>query len=267
MGLDKVFPTYRKAEVFLLPSFPPNMASTIGKAERDCPEGFVARQDTGIAPSCAGMFPYPFARKALHRPFRLGDNRLALKPETLKGNKTMTKETKAPAFNYAVQSAAVKAFLALKDSNKAAREALNLQAGKAELALIYPAIAYGVETFDLQPLAQVVQEAKPSALAKRIIKAIFPSHAFAMVEGDKGKRPAFVIREGLEKVVDKALLQIVTDAAKAKDSINCDDIKKAFPAPDTTKADAMAKLGKALAARMKADGLSKADIAEILKGL
>lgn len=175
--------------------------------------------------------------------------------------------TNTTAFDYVAQSAAIKAFLAMKDSNKATREALNIKAGKAELALIYPAIAYGADTFDLQPLAQLVQEAKPSPIAKRIIKAIFPSHAFAMVEGDKGKRPAFVIREGLEKVADKALLQIVTDAAKAKETINCDDIKKAFPAPDTTKADAMAKLSKALAARMKADGLSKADIAEILKGL
>ena len=175
--------------------------------------------------------------------------------------------TNAIAFDYTAQSVAIAAFVAMKADNKAAREALNLRAGKAELALIYPAIAYGAETFDLQPLAQLVQEAKPSALAKRIIKSIFPSHSFALVEGNKGKRPAFVIGEGLAKIADKALLSVVSDAAKAGDTINCDDIKKAFPAPDTTKADAMAKLGKALAARMKADGLSKADIAKILKGL
>ena len=177
----------------------------------------------------------------------------------------MTKETKAPAFDAIAFNAAMQSFIALKEANKEKRDALRMAEGKAELALLVTAMTYGAETFDLQPLAQFVAKAKPSAIAKRAIKAIFPSHDFAIV-GEK-KRPAFVHNESLAKVADKELLAILCHAEKLGDSINCDDIKKAFPAPDTTKAQAMEKLGKALVARMKADGLTKADIAEILKGL
>ena len=81
------------------------------------------------------------------------------------------------------------------------------------------------------------------------------------------KRPAFVHNETQGKIFAAWAFTVIQDAYASGDSVNCDQWKKAFPAPDVTKEQAMDKLGKALAARMKADGLSKDDIFAILKGL
>lgn len=170
-------------------------------------------------------------------------------------------------FDYEAQSLLIKAYLAAKADHKNQRDTFKLKEGKLELAMLAPTLEYASATFDMQPLAFLIHDAKPSAIAKRIIKAIFPTYSYGTLEGKNGKRPAMVHNESEAKVFDTDRLTIVLDAFKAGDSVNCDPIKKAFPAPDTSKAQAMDKLGKALAARMKADGLSKDDIFAILKGL
>jgi hypothetical protein len=157
------------------------------------------------------------------------------------------------------------AYLKLKEDNKNKREAMRLDEGKAELKAIFPAIEYATKTFDMQPLAQFVAKVKPSAIVKRAIKVVFPTFQFAII-GDE-KRPAFVHNETQGKVFAEWAFNVIQDAYAAGDSVNCDQWKKAFPAPDATKAQAMEKLSKALAARMKSDGLSKDDIFAILKGL
>ena len=189
----------------------------------------------------------------------------------------MTKATKTPAtaielaiaaattFDHDAQAQAIKAYAKLKETNKGKREELRKAEGVAELALILPAMLYGGNAFDLQPLAFAIANGKLSAIAKRAIKACFPSHDFALI-GDK-KRPAMVHIETMAKVADKYKLEALLDVFNSGDGMTCDYVKNVFPAPDTTRSEAMAKLGKALAARMKADNLSKADIAEILKGL
>jgi hypothetical protein len=171
----------------------------------------------------------------------------------------------ATSFDFGAQAVAIKSFLKLKDANKDARTELKRKEGVAELILLMPAILYGANTFDLQPLANVIVGGKLSAAAKRAVKGIFPSHTFALI-GD-AKRPGFVVGEDKAKVTDKEKLTVLFDAYTSGDSIYCEQIKKAFPAPDTSKAQAMEKLSKALASRMKADGLTKEDIANILKGL
>jgi len=169
------------------------------------------------------------------------------------------------AFDHAAQSAAIKAFLELKEANKAKRAELANGQSKAELNVLWPAILYGANTFDLQPLANAIVQIKPSGIAKRAVKAIFPAHVFALI-GDE-KRPGFVVTEGQAKVADKPSLQVLLDIVESGDSLLCEQAKKAFPEPKTGKAQAMEKLGKALANRMKADNLSKQDIMDILKGL
>jgi hypothetical protein len=156
-------------------------------------------------------------------------------------------------------------YLKLKEDNKSKREAMRLDEGKAELKAIFPAIEYATKTFDLQPLAQFVAKVKPSAIVRRAIRIVFPTFQFAII-GDE-KRPAFIHDEARGKVYVGWAFTIIQDAYASGDSVNCDQWKKAFPAPDATKAQAMDKLGKALAARMKADGLSKEDIFAILKDL
>ena len=74
----------------------------------------------------------------------------------------MTKETKAPAFDAIAFNDAMQSFIALKENNKEKRDSLRMAEGKAELALLVMAMAYGAETFDLQPLAQFVATPKPS---------------------------------------------------------------------------------------------------------
>lgn len=180
----------------------------------------------------------------------------------------MTKaESAIVTFDHNAQAIALKAFLELKASNKAQRATLKDKEGKAELALIMPAINYGAATFDLQPLAQLVgtKGIGLSAIAKRAIDAIFPAHAYALI-GEK-RVPQFVVQEGKAKVADQSKLDILRQALATFDSIHCDQIKAAFPEKDKAKGEKLEKLGKAIAARMKADGLTKADIAELLKGL
>jgi hypothetical protein len=161
--------------------------------------------------------------------------------------------------------AGMNAYLKLKEDNKSKREAMRLDEGKAELKAVFPAIEYATKTFDMQPLAQFVAKVKPSAIVKRAIKVTFPTFQFAII-GDE-KRPAFVHNETQGKVFAGWAFNVIQDTYASGDSVNCDQWKKSFPAPDATKAQAMEKLGKALAARMKADNLTKEDIAAILKGL
>lgn len=178
---------------------------------------------------------------------------------------TNTTQNNAVTFDNLAFIAGMNAFLKLKDDNKAKREAMRLDEGKAELSAIFPAIEYATKTFDMQPLAQFVAKVKPSAIVKRAIKVTFPTFQFAII-GDE-KRPAFVHDETQGKVFAGWAFNVIQDAYASGDSVNCDQWKKAFPAPDATKAQAIEKLSKALAARMKADNLTKEDIANILKGL
>ena len=171
----------------------------------------------------------------------------------------------AVTFDNATFSAMLTDFVKLKEENKASRDALRLVEGKAELKLLFAAIEYGAQEFDLQPLATFVVIGKPSAIAKRAIKACFPSHEFALV-GDT-KRPSFVVNTDLGKVADSIKIQVLRDAFDSGDSINCEPIKVAFPAPNLERAAVIEKFTSAIAKRMKADGLTKADLAAILKGL
>ena len=168
-----------------------------------------------------------------------------------------------PAFDYAAQAKAFNALDAARKAVKDARQAAKLVDGKAVLALLYPAIAYGAATFDLQPLALFVKRAKPSQLAKRIIAQAFPGHEL-MTRGDKTL--IFVIKEGFAKVAAQDKIQVLRDAFDSGDALDCDQIKKAFPAPAATAAE---KQGKALSAMTKLvkAGLSKSDISQLLKEL
>lgn len=182
-----------------------------------------------------------------------------------KAKKTPANAANAVTFDNVLFSAGIAALLKMRKENKEAKEAMRLKEGKSELALILPAIEYAAQTFDLQPIARFIVETKPSALVKRIIKGCFPAHEFALV-GDE-KRAGFVTIEGQSKVADKAKIDVLRDAYASNDSIQCEQIKAAFPAPDLDKASKMEKLASAIAKRMKADGLTKADIAELIKGL
>lgn len=159
----------------------------------------------------------------------------------------------------------VKAHKELKARNAKTRTEMRIEEGKGTLKLLYVAMAYGSQNFDLQPLAYFIQEDKPSALVKRIIEVVFPSFELVVVSGTKQLK--FRVKDGMAKVFDAAKLQVLADAYTSGDSVTCDQIKAAFPEPKADKADRMAKLSKAIAARMKADNLTKADIAAILKAL
>lgn len=170
----------------------------------------------------------------------------------------------AVTFDHVAFSAAVKDFLATKENNKSTRLDMKSVEGKAELLLLETALTYGADTFDLQPLAFFVKETKPSPIAKRIIKSVFPSHVFALIGDDK--RPAFVVSEGMAKVSDAAKIAVITDAAYSGDSIHCDQIKAAFPEPVLNKSAKVTKLSDAILKRMKADGITKADLLAMVQG-
>ena len=163
-----------------------------------------------------------------------------------------------PAFESALSALEVTR-AKVKDTAKAAK----LSDGKAFLALLSLVADYGVATYDLQPLALLVKRAKPSALGKRVIAALFPSHEM-VVRADKSL--AFVVRDGFAKTCNMTLWGVVSSAAKSGDTLDCDQVKAACPAPKASNQDNVDALRKALAAKVKA-GLSKADIADILKGL
>jgi len=177
----------------------------------------------------------------------------------------MTNANNAVTFDHKAFTLGMLALVEMRKENKEAKEAMRIKEGKTELAVILPAVEYAAQTFDLQPLARFIVETKPSALVKRIIKSCFPSHEFAIV-GDE-KRAGFVTIEGQAKVADKVKIDVLRDAFASNDSINCEQVKAAFPAPDLDKASKMEKLASAIAKRMKSDGLTKADIAELVKGL
>lgn len=152
-----------------------------------------------------------------------------------------------------------------KESNKERIVGIRKEDARTELMLLSVAIEYGIKAFDLHPLALFVSTYKPSAIAKRAIKVIFPTFDFALV--GENKRACFVHDATLSKVYDKVKAQVIFDAYASGDGMDCDQIKDAFPKPDLDHAAKVGKIAKALKARMKADGLSKADLLAIVQGL
>lgn len=167
------------------------------------------------------------------------------------------------AFDFPAFESALSALESTRSKVKDAAKAAKLSDGKAFLALLALVAEYGVATYDLQPLALLVKRAKPSALGKRVIAALFPSHEM-VVRADKSL--GFVVRDGFAKTYDLKVWGVVSSAAKSGDTLDCDQVKAACPAPKASNQDKVDALRKALAAKMKA-GLSKSDIADILKGL
>ena len=168
------------------------------------------------------------------------------------------------AFDALAFNEAIGAFANKRAAAKTAAALAKLQDSKEEMALLFPAIAYAAATYDLQPLATYMLRIKPSALVKRAVLGVFPSHSFALVDAPKGKRPAYVLRDGLSKMVNPNSLSILKSAYESGDAFGCDQIKAAFPAPKATADEKKEAQAKALQRLLKA-GLSKADIAAMLK--
>ena len=181
-----------------------------------------------------------------------------------KANDTTTETTVTVKFDSAAFSSDIAAWEKAKADHKAATDAGKRKVSALELKALMPAIEYGAATFDLQPLARFVA-AKPSSIAKRAIQAVFPSHEFVLI-GDK-KRPGFAVMEGKAKVADAKSLDILQSAYAANDGFTSDSVKAAFPAPKLNQSEKFDKLRDTLAKRLKADGLTKADLAAILAGL
>jgi hypothetical protein len=178
----------------------------------------------------------------------------------------MTTENTTVTFDFTALNVGIAALVQLKKDNKAKRDALRQAESRMELNVMFPAMEYAAATFDLQPLARFVSLAKPSPIAKRAIKAIFSQFEYALIGEEK--RAGFVFVGGKEgKVFDAAKLAILRDAFNAGDSFLCDQVKSAFPTPDMVKGEKLAKLGDALAKRMKADGFSKQDLFDLIKAL
>ena len=135
-------------------------------------------------------------------------------------------------FDQIAFSAGIKALLDLKAKNAETGKDMRQEEGKAILAILFPAIAYGCETWDLQPLARFIKDAKPDALTKRVILQLFPSHEL-VIRSDKSL--AFVTVEGLGKTFDSQRRQVLYDAFASHDSIYCDQIKEAFKEPEKRK--------------------------------
>lgn len=171
---------------------------------------------------------------------------------------TNTAQNEKIAFDFAAQNAAIVALEKLKLGNKASRSDMTRKESALELAIVYPAMAYASTTNDLQPLAQAVKRVKLSPIAKRAIAKVFFQYEFALI-GDE-KRPAFVFSGNGAKLHDAIALQVMSDAYASGDGFTCDQIKAAFPAPKVTASQAVEKLTKAIAKRMKDDCVTKAEL-------
>lgn len=175
---------------------------------------------------------------------------------------TNTTDTTTVAFDAVAFRAGISELNALRETNKAARSDMKLAEGKAELKPLFVALDYTAQTFDFTWLAVYMADTKPSAIAKRIIKAVFPS--YTVMVNQETKALTFVRAEGKAKVAAQDKLQVLRDAFNSGDSINCDQIKAAFPdAPQ----DAKGKVLTAIAKRINKGELTKADIVEFLKTL
>lgn len=171
---------------------------------------------------------------------------------------TNTVKSEKIVFDFAAQNAAIVALEKLKLGNKASRSDMTRKESALELAIVYPAMAYASATNDLQPLALAVKRVKLSPIAKRVIAKVFFQYEFALI-GDE-KRPAFVFNGDGAKLHDAIALQVMSDAYASGDGFTCDQIKQAFPAPKVTASQAVEKLTKAIAKRMKDDNVTKAEL-------
>lgn len=170
--------------------------------------------------------------------------------------KTAQKET--VTFDFAAQNADIVHLEKLREANKLSRSAMSREESAVELTIVYKAMAYAASTNDLQPLAQTVKRAKLSSIAKRAIAKVFFQYEYALI-GDE-KRPAFVFNGDGAKLHDAIALRVLEDAYASFDGFTCDQIKQAFPAPKVTASQAVSKLTSAIAKRMKADGVTKAEL-------
>ena len=177
-----------------------------------------------------------------------------------KANDTTTETTVTVKFDSAAFSSDIAAWEKAKADHKAATDAGKRKVSALELKALMPAIEYGAATFDLQPLARFVA-AKPSSIAKRAIQAIFPSHRMMF---DQKKRPVFVTIEGMAKVADKGHINLLKGCLMSGDGFTSDSVKASFPARKLNKDEKADKLRDTLAKRLKADGLTKADLLAML---
>jgi hypothetical protein len=162
------------------------------------------------------------------------------------------------AFDFAEQDAEIVSLEKLRADNKLSRSAMTREESAKELRVVYRAMAYASATNDLQPLAQAVKRVKLSPIAKRVIATVFFQYEFALI--GEAKRPAFVFNGDGAKLHDAIALRMIADAYASGDGFTCDQIKKEFPAPKVTASQAVSKLTSAIAKRMKADGVTKAEL-------
>ena len=177
-------------------------------------------------------------------------------------------ETLAPAFDAMAFASDVADFAKAKANRKASAKDAIVSESRKELTLILPAIRYAAATFDLQPLASYMLSAKPDAVVKRAIEAVFPAHRFALVTEQTGKkaRGQYVLREGMAKVADSTLLALLDNAAAMVLGFKDKALAERFPAPVATANEKQEAQAKALAKLVKALG-NKAAVADMLKGL
>ena len=191
---------------------------------------------------------------------------------TLNDNIAAPVETVAPiadqAFDKAVFATNTATFVKRKVNLKADQKLAIAHCSRDELALILPAIRYAAATFDLQPLASYMLQAKPDAVVKRAIEAVFPAHRFALVTEQTGKkaRGQYVLREGVAKVADATLLALLDNAAAMGLGFKDKAVADRFPAPAATATEKQEAQAKALAKLVKALG-NKAAVTDLLKGL
>lgn len=181
-------------------------------------------------------------------------------------------ETVAPiadqAFDKAAFATEVADFAKAKANRKATAKDAIVSESRNELSLILPAIRYAAATFDLQPLASYMLQAKPDAVVKRAIEAVFPAHRFALVTEQTGKkaRGQYVLREGVAKVADATLLALLENAAAMGLGFKDKTVAERFPAPAKTETEKEEAQLKALANLIKTVG-DKASVAALLKAL
>lgn len=172
--------------------------------------------------------------------------------------KTVKNVNENIAFDFAEQNAEIVSLEKLRADNKLSRSAMTRDESAKELRVVYRAMAYASATNDLQPLAQAVKRVKLSGIAKRAIAKVFFQYEYALI-GD-AKRPAFVFNGDGAKLHDAIALQVMADAYASGDGFICEQVKAAFPAPKVTASQAVSKLTSAIAKRMKAGGVTKAEL-------
>lgn len=148
-----------------------------------------------------------------------------------------------------------------KAAHKAETKESLRQIGVIEAQVLLAAINFAAENNDFAPVATYIHSAKPSGVAKRIIKAVFFNHVY-MVNPET--KMGAMVPCGDDRSLDTAKLHILSDVVDSGDTLLCDDIKAAFPAP---KVSTHVKLTTQLKGFVDQGKITKAELSDIVASL